>query len=309
MIKKILMLIFMLTIFYGRVVYSKDAPLTGRIGSEKFTVQIELAKNDKENNNVVVVVEFKGKTQRIKFPGYATTRLTVGDLNGDGNDEVLFNYYQGAKLSDLGLVGYEDNKFKALDAEDYWGPNFDLVPSAQETLVAFREDDGGSCYYYSHLSKLQGNKLVETKSAEAWNSVIQRIYSKWLEKADSNQRKSRIYYYMYMACEKAGMKDMSEKYYEKSSKTMPPEKRILTYYTGGFRDADPDALDDLWESIGQIRDFAKKNHIELKENTKEDLKDPSCTYALASGDRVKRLDGIETGPDLVADCVVFFGLK
>ena len=203
-----------------------DAGLTGHVGKEKFSVSIQLTKNDEENNNVTVVLELGGKAQKIKYPGYDTGHLVLRDLNGDGNDEILFLSYQGADLYDLGVIGYKDGNFQAFDADDFAGRDFDLIAFDKKYLVALKEMDGKDLYYFSDLADLKDQKLVANSTPEVWEYVVQNVYLKWLEREKSDRGKSRINSYIYLAYKKIGKTSLADGYYQKAKALDPANPNL-----------------------------------------------------------------------------------
>lgn len=215
MVKNIFLLATALLILFGKPAFSKEELLTGHIGKDKYSISIQVTKDDPENNNVVVVLGLGGKVQKIKFPGYDTGHLVVRDLNSDGNDEVLFLYYQGAKLYDLGLIGYKDGNFQAFDADDFGGKDFDLIAYHKKYLVALKQEDGDN-YYFTDLAELKNQKLVAVNTTEAWENLIQNVYLPRLEKEKSDQGKSRINSYIYLVYKKIGKTSLADCYYKKA---------------------------------------------------------------------------------------------
>lgn len=226
MIKNLFFLVITLLFVLDKSAFSKEALLTGHIGKGKYSIAIQITKDDPENNNVIVELVLSGKVQKIKFPGYDTGHLIVQDLNGDGNDEVLFLYYQGAELYDLGLIGYKDGYFQAFDADDFGGRDFELVPFHKKYLVALKQEDEKGYYFFTDLAELKDQKLVSSNATEAWERVIRNVYLPWLKKEKTDQGKSRINSYIYLAYKKIDKTDQADNYYQKAKALDPTNPNL-----------------------------------------------------------------------------------
>jgi hypothetical protein len=182
----------------------------GKTEEELFTVSY---KQDERK----VYIDRKKERVTIVLSGYAATDFYIRDIDGDGNDEILFLDQAGASVGgELRLFRWDSGKAVEID-EEYYANKITIKKLNKKHFLMLWQHDTDNLYYCSEVLSLQKGGLLKEASHMAWDGIIMD-YRKSVASEKSNWRKSRYYAYMAMAYQNLGNKTKADQFFTKAKR-------------------------------------------------------------------------------------------
>jgi len=179
----------------------------GKAEGEIFTVAYE---QDEKN----VFVDSKKEHAQINLSGHTAKDFHIRDIDGDGNDEIIFLDQTGASVGgELRIFYWLAGKAVEID-EEYYANRITLKHN-QKLHVLLWQHDTENLYFCSEILSFQQGKLSKEKSHRVWNAIIMD-YKKAIASEKRNWRKSRYYAYMAMTHQNLGDKTKAEQFFNKA---------------------------------------------------------------------------------------------
>ena len=176
--------------------FAADLVMRGDVGKQSFEVRYR-------DQSKEVRVDFLGVTYSFSVTGYAVANVLVRDMDGDGNDEVMFLDYAGVSVGgDLRVLRWSGKAFEEV-GNSYFTSSLEVPNVGKSRYLALIQHDTGDLNFVDKVLILDGAKIQESASREVWEKIIGDYYQPSLSKTADDWALSRYNSYIAMAYGKA----------------------------------------------------------------------------------------------------------
>ncbi len=205
-----IIVICVLTCLLGQA-NSKEVALKGKAGNK--IVELRYRNYDKN-----IRLTLSGQGIMISLSGYDAKDFIIKDINGDGNDEILFLDLSGISVGgELRVLIWNGQEYEEVE-EEYSANLIQLKIFNNHYYVLLIQHDTEDLFYVSDILFLKDKHLSSKVPKNLWGEIVHEYYLDKIKTTKQNWKKSRYYAYCYLAYKDLGEIKKANEYYDKARK-------------------------------------------------------------------------------------------
>jgi len=189
--------------------WSNDYSAKGNIENTIFSVNYS-----KDSHNIRI--EIQDKAYNFELTGYDATNFYIGDINNDGNDEVVYLDLSGVSAGgELQILIWNGDSFREVQGE-YYATTLRIDCVNNHSYILLMQHDTQDLFYVSDVLKLKNMSLYRSREKSPWNKIITE-YTAQMNGKMENWKKSRYHAYIASAYKIIGNVKKAKYHFKRAS--------------------------------------------------------------------------------------------
>lgn len=172
-------------------VWSNDYFAKGKVASAFYQVNYS-----KDSHRITIIM--RDEVYNFELTGYDATNFYIGDINHDGNDEVVFLDLSGVSVGgELRILIWNGKSFEEVQ-DEYFASVIRVDRIKNHYYILLVQHDTQDLFYVSDVLELDKMSLNPSRVASVWKKIISD-YIKQMNRKIEDWKKSRYHAYIAIA--------------------------------------------------------------------------------------------------------------